>query len=467
MGSLSSAETVDHALNRIGEIDAGVDGINSVIEVNPDAMAIAMERDADRRDGTIRSPLHGTPILLKDNIDTNDAMQTTAGSLALLGSPPTTDAAIVTRLREAGLVILGKTNLSEWANFRSPHSTSGWSGRGGLTRNPWDSSRSAGGSSSGSGAAVAAGLAMLAIGTETDGSIVCPASFNGVVGLKPTVGLLAQTGIVPISHSQDAPGPIARSTSEVAALLDVLCNSTTYTSSVADPRGVSDRRIGVLRQFFGEHSPTDIVVDAAIGHLSRAGATIVDDVAYPDDAVPLGDDELLVLLHEFKHDLTAYLATRPDPSPRSLADVIAFNEANRDVEMPWFGHEYFEQADATDGLGDPLYVEARDRGRQTSRGWIDTVLNEHRLDALVAPAFPPAPVIDLVIGDSDLGGDITSAPAVAGYPVLSVPVGFVHGLPVGLAVTGTADSEPTLLRVAATLEQSLGLFADRALIPPV
>ena len=468
---LSSAEEIDHLLNRIGEIDAPSgeqhQGLNSVIEVNPDAMTIAMARDAERRDGRVRGPLHGVPVLIKDNIDTGDAMQTTAGSLALVGSAPTKDAPVVTRLREAGLVVLGKTNLSEWANMRSPHSTSGWSARGGLTRNPWDLTRSAGGSSSGSAAAVAAQLAPLAVGTETDGSIVCPASFNGVVGIKPTVGLLPQDGIVPISHSQDSPGPIASSVLALSALLDALCDSDTYAAAHQPADGLNGVRIGALRTCFGAHAATDAVADEALQHLSRAGATIVD-VTYPDAMGPLDDDEMLVLLCEFKHGLNAYLGARPDPCPHSIEDVIAFNLANADAELQWFGQEFLEQANASPGLDDPTYQQARSRGVQTSRdNGINALLTAHELDALVAPAFPPAGVIDLVNGDADVGGEITRAPSVAGYPILSVPMGFVHGLPVGLAITGTAHCESTLIQIAGVLEASLGLLAAGALTPPL
>ncbi len=468
---LSSAEVIDHLLNRIGEIDAPSSekhqGLNSVIEVNPDAMAIAMERDAERRDGRVRGPLHGVPVLIKDNIDSGDAMQTTAGSLALVGSSPNKDAPVVARLREAGLVVLGKTNLSEWANMRSPHSTSGWSARGGLTRNPWDLTRSAGGSSSGSAAAVAAQLAPLAVGTETDGSIVCPASFNGVVGIKPTVGLLPQDGIVPISHSQDSPGPFAASVLALSELLDALCGSDQYGEAHQVTHGLSGIRIGALRSCFGAHAATDAVADEALQHLSRAGATVVD-VTYPDKMGSLDDDEMLVLLCEFKQGLNAYLGARPDPCPHSIADVIAFNRAHEDAELQWFGQEFLEQANASPGLDDSTYQQARSRGVQASRdNGIDALLATHELDALVAPAFPPAGVIDLVNGDADVGGQITSAPSVAGYPILSLPMGFVHGLPVGLAITGTAHSEPMLIQIAGALEASLGLLDAGALTPPL
>jgi amidase len=467
---LSSAEQVDHLLNRIGEIDAGGPTLRAVLEVNPDAMSNAVALDAERRDGHVRGPLHGVPVLVKDNIDTADAMLTTAGSHALAGNRPVADAPIIRRLREQGLVLLGKTNLSEWANMRSPHSTSGWSGRGGLTLNPWAPQRSAGGSSSGSGAALAAGLAPLALGTETDGSIVCPASYCGVVGLKPTVGLLSQEGIVPIAHSQDTAGPMARSVDEVALLLDVLVGSDRYTSACSDERGARELRVGVVRSFFGHHPATDAAADHALSLLAAAGVVLVDPVAmaplptYDDGS----SDELTVLLHEFRHDLNAYLATRPEGTPRTIDEVIAFNRAHADVELEWFGQEFLEQAAATPGLEVPAYVDARRNSLSAARDHgLDAVLREHQLDALVAPAFPPAIMADLVNGDADIGGDSTTAPAIAGYPIVSVPMGLVHGLPVGLAVFGAAHSEATLLRVAHAVEQTTGLLAEGGLTPPL
>ncbi|HVQ86867.1 MAG TPA: amidase [Actinomycetes bacterium] len=467
---LSSAEQVDHLINRIGEIDAAGPQLRSVIEVNPDAMAIAVVRDAERREGHLRSPLHGTPILIKDNIDTADAMLTTAGSLAMTGNRPREDAEVVARLREAGMVLLGKTNLSEWANLRSPHSTSGWSGRGGLTRNPWDTSRSAGGSSAGSGAALAAELAPLALGTETDGSIVCPASYCGVVGLKPTVGRIPQAGIIPIAHSQDTAGPMARSVRATALLMDVLCNTSDHLKACDDERGVNGLRIGVVRSQFGHHAATDSVADHALSLLASQGATVID----PVELAPLptyddgGSDELTVLLHEFKHDLDRYLASRPEGTPRDMAEIIAFNRDHADAELKWFGQEFMEQAVDLPGLDDDAYVEARRRClRQARDEGLDTTLRTHELDALVAPAFPPAITIDLVNGDAQISGDATTAPAIAGYPILSVPMGLVHDLPVGLAVVGAAKSEPTLLRVGFALESALGLLAAGAFTPPI
>jgi amidase len=469
---LSAAEQVDHLTNRIGAIDAAGPTLRAVIETNPDAMAIAIERDAERRDGWVRSPLHGVPVLVKDNIDTGDAMLTTAGSLALTTNRPRHDAPIVARLRAAGAVVLGKTNLSEWANMRSPHSSSGWSARGGQSLNPWDLTRSPGGSSAGSGAAVAAGLAPLAVGTETDGSIVCPASLNGVVGLKPTVGLLPGAGIVPIAHSQDTAGPMARSVRDAARLLEVMADRTGFTSWCTDEaaaEGLPGVRIGVARSCFGDHRGTDAVAEDVLSLLSAAGAELVDPADLPAfPSYDAGDDELTVLLHELKHDLRAYLADRPDGTPRSLQDVIDFNRQHAEREMPWFGQEFFEQAADLGDLTDPSYLEAHARARRRAGPeGIDAVAAEHRLDVFVAPAFPPAWKIDLVNGDQTDGGRVTTAPAIAGYPILSVPAGLVHGLPVGLAVFGPAGCEGMLLRVAHLVESRLGLLRDGALDPPL
>jgi amidase len=468
---LSSAELVDHLLNRIGELDASGPTLRSVLHVDPQARGVAIERDSERRDGRIRGPLHGVPVLLKDNIDTVD-QPTTAGSLALTTSQPKVDAPIVTRLREAGAILLGKTNLSEWANFRSPHSTSGWSAVGGLTANPWMLDRSAGGSSSGSGAAIAAGFAPMAVGTETDGSIVCPSSLNGIVGIKPTVGLLPAQGIVPISHSQDTPGPMARSVHDAATLLDVLagtdglhaalCTEETATS------GLTGLRIGVARSYFSGHPKTDQVVEAALGLLSAAGADIVDPADVPVlPAYDAGEDELAVLLTEIHHDLDAYLSTRTDGSPRTLAELISFNREYAEQELAWFGQEFFETAVQTSGLDDPDYLAARRRGLLAAgTDGIDATLQRHGVDLLIAPAYGPAWKSDLVGGDPrDVGSSCTAAPAVAGYPIVCVPGGLVQGLPVGIALLGAANSETTLIRAAHVLERALDLAASGALEP--
>ena len=466
--ALSSAEHVDHLLSRIGERDHA---LHSVLVTHPDAMAAAIARDTEVRDGSPRGPLHGMPVLVKDNVDTAD-LPTTAGSLALAGLRPASDAPIVRRLRAAGVVVLGKTNLSEWANIRSPHSTSGWSAVGGLTLNPWAAGRSAGGSSSGSGAAVAAGFAPLAVGSETDGSIVCPASFNGVVGIKPTVGLLPGEGIVPISTSQDTAGPMARSVGEAAVLLDAMadgggrfaasCGATTAAEAL------SGLRLGVARGCWTEHPGTDAVAEDVLGLLSRHGATLVDPADIPRlPSYDASDDELTVLLHELRRDLAAYLATRPDGAPRTLEDIVAFNLAHADEELLWFGQEFLELALTDDYRDVERYRAARERGvRATRDEGIDQVLGEHGLDVLVAPAYGPAPFADLVAGDHILGGAVTAAPAVAGYPIVCVPMGFVHGLPVGLAIVGTARSEETLLRAARGVELAVGLHEAGALQPP-
>ncbi|MFZ0323599.1 MAG: amidase [Actinomycetes bacterium] len=463
---LSSAELVDHLVNRIGEEAE----LRAVLCTNPDAMAEAIARDGERRDGRVRGPLHGVPVLVKDNIDTAD-LDTTAGSLALVGHRPLHDAPIVTRLKEAGAVVLGKTNVSEWANIRSPHSTSGWSAVGGLTANPWAHERSAGGSSSGSGAAVAAGLAPLAVGTETDGSIVCPASLNGVVGVKPTVGLLPGDGIVPISHSQDTAGPMARTVGEAATLLDALALSDgRFAAACSAPdatTALAGLRIGVARAYFGDHPATDAVAEDVLALMSRTGVTVIDPADVPTlPSYDSGDDELVVLLHELRRDLATYLATRPEGCPRTLEDVMAFNREHADVEMAWFGQEFFERALTDPFDDDEAYRLARERGlRATTTDGIDAVMREHRLDALVSPTYGPAWLSDLVNGDQVAGGRVTAAPAVAGYPILSVPMGFVHGLPVGLAILGTANSEQVLLRLAHGVELALGLAASGALVP--
>lgn len=464
---MSSAERVDHLLNRIGELNPA---LRAVICTAPDAMSTAIERDVELRAGHRRSALHGVAVLVKDNIDTAD-LPTTAGSLALSYDRPSADAGVVQRLREAGAVVLGKTNLSEWANIRSPHSTSGWSGVGGLTANPWGPGRNAGGSSSGSGSAVAAGLCEGAIGTETDGSIVCPSALNGIVGLKPTVGLLTTDGIVPISHSQDAPGPMARSVAMTATLLDVLADSRGQYAAAADIALASDAlsgmRIGVARAYFGEHPGTDAVAEEALRQLSAAGCVIVDPADVPTlPSYDAGDDELTVLLHELKRDLDAYLTTRPMAAVRTLDDVVAFNREHAAEELPWFGQEFFEMA-LTEPMRDTeRYTQARQRNLVAARDGLDAVFAEHSLDALVAPTYGPAWLSDLVNGDQVKGGAITSAPAIAGYPILTVPMGFVHGLPVGLGLVGKADSEATLLRIARGVELSAGLLVSGALHPP-
>ena len=445
--SLSSVALVEELQGRIREVDPSV---NAICTPNPAALTEAARRDTERDEGRVRGPLHGVPVLVKDNIDTAD-LPTTAGSLALADQPPPPDdAPLVRRLREAGCVILGKTNLSEWANFRGSASSSGWSAYGGLTRNPYALNRSAGGSSSGSGAAVAAGLTDYAIGTETNGSIVCPAALNGVVGLKPTVGLVPQQGIVPISHSQDTAGPMTRTVKQAAALLSVITGGQTDYTDACRGTDLSNVRIGVPRgPLWGYSTGLDQVTERALELLSQCGATLVDHLSLP---TPGGDeDQLQVLSHELKVDIAAYLATRAPGGPRTLDDLIEFNKKHADQELQWFGQELFERAAATDGLSSPVYVAARLTALRAGRDGIDDLLRDNQLDALVSPAYSPAWTIDLVNGDHVLGSSSSHA-ALAGYPLLSVPSGMVSGLPVGLTISGTARSEVTLIRLAHAFE---------------
>jgi amidase len=466
-GELTARRLVEAYFARIAALDRQGPELRSVIETNPDALAIADALDAEREAKGPRGPLHGIPVLVKDNIDTADRMTTTAGSLALEGSVPPRDAHVAARLRAAGAVILGKANLSEWANFRSTRSVSGWSARGGQCRNPYALDRNPCGSSSGSGVAVAANLAPLAVGTETDGSIVCPATTCGIVGIKPTVGLVSRAGIVPISQSQDTAGPMARTVADAAALLTALAGedprdpetaagrgrAADYTS-VLDARGLQGARIGVARNMAGFHPDTDRLFDAAIAEMKRQGAEIVDPADVPG-IKELGDPELEVMLYEFKAGLEAYFAALGERAPvKTLADAIAFNERNRDREMPYFGQEIFLKAQAKGPLTTPAYREALEKCRRLSRkDGLDAVLEPHRLDALVAPTGAPAWVIDPVSGDHYVGGNTTPA-AVAGYPSVSVPMGFVFGLPVGISFIGRAWSEPVLVRLAYAFEQA-------------
>ncbi|MBP2355096.1 amidase [Kribbella aluminosa] len=443
----SSVALVEELQGRIRDVDPSV---NAICTPNPAALTDAARLDTERDDGRVRGPLHGVPVLVKDNIDTAD-LPTTAGSLALAEQPPPPqDAPLVRRLREAGCVILAKTNLSEWANFRGSASSSGWSAYGGLTRNPYALNRSPGGSSSGSGAAVAAGLADYAIGTETSGSIVCPAALNGVVGLKPTVGLISQQGIVPISHSQDTAGPMTRTVRQTAALLTVLTSGQLDYSEACRGTDLGNLRIGVPRgPLWGYSKGLDQVTERALDLLSQCGATLVDHLSLP---TPGGDeDQLHVLSHELKGDMAAYLATRAPGGPRNLDDLIAFNKEHADQELQWFGQELFERAAATGGLDSPVYVAARLTALRAGRDGIDNLLRDHQLDALVSPSYQPAWTIDLVNGDHVMGSSSSHA-ALAGYPLLSVPSGLVSGLPVGLTISGTARSEVTLIRLAHAFE---------------
>jgi amidase len=453
-GELSARRLAEAYLGRIAALDRQGPELGSVIETNPEALEVADALDAERRAKGPRGPLHGIPVLVKDNVDTADRMTTSAGSLALEGSTPRRDSGVAARLREAGAVILGKANLSEWANFRSSRSVSGWSARGGQCRNPYALDRNPCGSSSGSGVAVSANLAPLAVGTETDGSIVCPSTSCGIVGIKPTVGLVSGAGIIPISHTQDTAGPMARTVADAAVLLTALSSARTSYEKALDPAGLRGARVGVARNMAGFHPDTDRRLDEAVAEMKRQGAEIVDPADVPN-VKELGDPELEVLLYEFKAGLEAYLASLgAKAAVRTLADLIAFNERNREREMPFFGQELFLKAQEKGPLTTPAYLEAFEKCRRLSRKeGLDAVLDQHRLDALVAPTGAPAWVIDPVSGDHYVGGNSTPA-AVSGYPSISVPMGFVFGLPVGLSFIGRAWSEPTLVRLAFAFEQA-------------
>ena len=467
-GRYTSRRLVELYSERIEAIDRSGPTLRAVIEMNPEAGSIADRLDDERRAGRVRGPLHGIPVLIKDNIDTADRMTTTSGSLALEGSIASRDAFVAARLREAGAVILGKTNLSEWANFRSSKSTSGWSGRGGQVKSPYALDRNPCGSSSGSGSAVAANLATIAVGTETDGSIVCPSGASALVGIKPTVGLVSRSGIIPISHTQDTAGPMARTVTDAAILLGALtgvdpldaataasrAKSRDYTASLkAD--GLKGARIGVARKRYVGYSPSaDALFDAAIVEMKRQGAIIVDPADIPT-AGRLDDCELEILLYEFKAGLNAYLGKLgPAARAHSLADLIAFNTREKDREMPFFGQEMLLSAQKKGPLTAPRYRTALTTCRARSRAaGIDRVMTRLRLDALVAPTGSPAWLTDLVNGDHFLGASSTPA-AVAGYPSITVPAGFAHGLPVGLSFIGRAWSEPTLIQYAFAYEQA-------------
>jgi amidase len=449
-GRFTSRGLTEAYLGRIDAIDKRGPAINAVIEINPDALAIAAEMDRTPS----RGPLHGIPVLIKDNIDTADRMHTTAGSLALADSIAPHDSAVAKKLREAGAVIIGKTNLSEWANFRSTHSTSGWSGRGGQTRNPYVLDRNPCGSSSGTGAGIAANFAAVGVGTETDGSVVCPSSASGLVGIKPTLGLISGAGTVPIAHSQDTAGPMCRTVADAATLLSVLSDKPRdYTKSL-DANGLRGARIGVARKFFGINDSSDAIMKSAIDVIKGLGATIVD----PSDMATSGkydDTEQEVLLYEFKTDLNKYLSgLSASIKTRTLADLIKFNEANRDREMPYFGQELFEKAEKKGPLTEEKYKKALARNHRLSRQeGIDAVLKKHKLDAIIAPTGGPVWPTDLINGDHYTGG-YSTASAVAGYPHITVPAGLAYGLPVGLSFFAGALSEPTLIKFAYAFEQA-------------
>jgi len=466
-GTLSSRRITQWSLDRIAALDDTGPMLNAVIATNPDALAIADERDVERRAGKLRGPLHGIPILIKDNIDTGDRQLTTAGSLALAGAPAPRDAEVVRRLREAGAVILGKTNLTEWAHIRSMRASSGWSAVGGLTRNPHVLDRTPCGSSSGSGVAVAAGMVVAAVGTETDGSITCPASVNGIVGFKPTLGLVSRRGIVPIAHSQDTAGPMTRSVADAAILLEAMAGSDAGDSATAqaDARregfhaalegaSLRGRRIGVVRNHGGGDGDGKPILDAAVATLRAQGAEIVDPVVLPP-ASEYSADEFTVLLFEFKADLGAYLRGRGTASVTSLADVIAFNDREAATEMRWFGQELFLEAERKGGLDSAEYRAKRERiGLLAGAQGIDRALVAHRLDALVAITCGPAWVTDLVHGDNWNVPCSATPAAVAGYPSASVPGGFMHGLPVGVSFFAGAWQDARVLAIAHAFEQA-------------
>ncbi|MEM9562068.1 MAG: amidase [Actinomycetota bacterium] len=473
-GELTSRRLVSAYRARIRRLDRGRVDLRSVIELNPEALSVARELDRERRQGNVRGPLHGIPVLLKDNIDTDPHLDggigTTAGSLALVDSRPGGDATLTARLRAAGAVILGKANLSEWANFRGFQSSSGWSAVGGACRNPVVLDRNPCGSSSGSAAAVAASLAAVALGTETDGSIVCPASACGIVGIKPTVGLTSRAGVVPISRTQDTVGPMGRTVADAAAVLGVLTgvderdpataesegNSFDDYTRFLDHDGLTGARIGVARQLFFNSPETTAIMDRVVAALPDLGVEVVDPVEFPSfDEFTNASPEFDVLLLEFKSDIEAYLATR-DGGPRTLADLIAFNDANAETELKWFGQEIFGLSEATGGVDDPDYPgKLADSLRISRDEGLDAVLDANGLDAIIAPTGSPAWPTDLVGGDAFIGGTSSYA-AMAGYPLVTVPMGDSFGLPVGLTFMGRRWSEPTLIKLASGFEANLG-----------
>ena len=456
-------------LERIAAMDGQGPSLHSVIETNPDALSIADDLDRERKQKGQRGPMHGIPVLIKDNIDTADRMTTTAGSLALEGSIPFRDSHVAQRLREAGAVILGKTNMSEWANLRSTHSSSGWSGRGGQVRNPYVLDRNPCGSSSGSGAATSANFAAVAVGTETDGSVVCPSSANGLVGIKPTLGLISRAGIIPIAHSQDTAGPMARTVADAAILLTALAGIDSRDSATAASKGHSSpdytkflnvdglkgARIGVMRErYFGFNDSVDGLMEAAIKDIKRLGATVVDPMEIPTNG-KYDDTELEVLLYEFKADLNAYLKSLGPKAPvKTMADVIAFNEKNKSLEMPYFAQELMVRSQAKGPLTEKKYRDALAKNHRMSRTeGIDAVMIKHKLDAIITVTGGPAWVTDLINGDHYTGG-YSTASAVAGYPHITVPVGMVFGLPCGMSIFGRAWSEPKLISIAYAFEQA-------------
>lgn len=464
----SSVSLTQKYLARIKKIDRHGPSLNAVIELNPDALNIAAQLDTERQAHGARGALHGIPVLIKDNIGTHDRMSTTAGSLALAGSTPPKDAFLVRRLREAGAVLLGKTNLSEWANFRGALSTSGWSARGGQTRNPYVLNRNPSGSSSGSAVAVSANLCAVAVGTETDGSILSPSSYTGIVGIKPTVGLISRSGIIPIAHSQDTAGPMARTVADAAKLLGVLAGTDPADPATADsdarreadytkflhPDGLRGARIGVARGFFGFHPRVDTLIESALPTIQRLGAELVDPIDLKKNP-QLEEAELEVLRYEMKADMNAYLAgLGPNAPVRNLREIIEFNYRHRDKELRWFGQEELIKSDAKGPLSDKAYLDALATCRRLARvEGIDAAMDKDRLDAIVAPTSTPAHLTDWVTGDHGLG-DSTTPAAVAGYPSITVPAGFIDELPVGISFFSRAWNEPKLISLAFSFEQA-------------
>ena len=479
-GKFTARSIAQKYLDRIAEIDKRGPAVNSLIEINPDALSIADSLDAERKSKGPRGPLHGIPVLIKDNIGTADRMMTTAGSLALSGFTPTKDSAVARRLREAGAVILGKTNLSEWANFRSSHSSSGWSGRGGQTHNPYAIDRNPCGSSSGSGAAASANLAAITIGTETDGSIVCPSSTNGVVGIKPTVGLVSCAGIIPISHTQDTAGPICRCVADAATLLSAIAGVDPDDAATENPSrkaeadytkfldrsGLRGARIGVVRRLFGSNEKIAPIMKNALDAMQSEGAVLIDPVEI-SSLGKLGEAENIVLQYEFKADMDSYLAQFPNAPMHSLQDIIEFNERNSDKELLYFGQNILIESEQRGPLTDKIYLDALEKNHRLAREeGIDAVMDKYNLDALIGSTGGPAWMTDLVDGDHG-GGGSSSLPAVAGYPHITVPAGFIFGLPVGISFFGRAWSESVLIKIAYAFEQTTRVRKPPQFLPTV